>query len=298
MRGLPSFSVVIASIGRPGLSNILYDITRTDLDSPIEVILVLDGVDPHDVNLGAWEEMCSKVILTPKRVGPSVAYSLGINQVETDYFRIFTDDDAWDGTAFKRIVRLVRENTVLVCRTRVQDEFGSKIRDSYFPKSLSPLESVYAPILPWKRNKVYFHLTSMVFPLNASRIPFNESLVIREDLDWLQRIHQSNISFDFSKEIIGTVYPSHARSQKRQTVQLDLEWVDRLQLISKDLPKNFAYFHCFRSFAANGVPSEIFARIVPLIKVAGYPRLSQAFAIMFYVTISFVRKIQLKLARQ
>ena len=289
--------MVIASIGRSGLTNILVDITDTDLDFPIEIILVLDGVDPHDVNLSIWEKICSKVIITQERVGPSVAYSLGISEVETDYFRIFTDDDVWDGAAFKRASRFVQENTVLVCKTRVQDEFGTTIRDSRFPRGKSPIESVYAPIIPWKRNKVYFHLTSMIFPLAASRIPLNESLIIREDLDWLQQIHQAGIPFEFSDEIMGTVHPSHERSRKRQTIQIDLEWVNRLTIISKDLAKNFAFFHCFRSFAASGVPSEILARILPLIRVTGVPRLNQALVIIFYLTFSIIRKIQIRLTR-
>ncbi len=290
-----SFSVVIASIGRLSLNEILVDISKTPFETPIEIILVLDGVWPGNPNIKIWRELCSKVIMTDHRVGPSLAYTLGLKEVTTDYFRIFSDDDVWDKDAFVRVSKCIRGASVLVCNSKVQDEFGLKERQSNFPITSSPLKSVYAPILPWKRNKIYFHLTSMIFPNSASKIFFDPSLRIREDLDWLEKIFQAEIPFEFSDEIIGTVNPSHSRSQSRQTLQADIEWVNRLKLISDDLGRSFVYFHCFRSFSVTGNLTEIVKRIIPLSRVAGFPRFYEFFALIFYLFFGFYRKIKIRL---
>lgn len=297
MENEPRFSVVIASIGRSGLTKILKDIGKTSTKAPIEIILVLDGVDCENPSVAVWQKLCSTIIFTPERVGPSVAYTLGLNAVTTEFFRIFTDDDKWDGNSFKQYVRNIPEKSVLVFRTNLHDEIGIAKRSSVFPKKKSPLESVYAPLLPWKRNPVYFHLTSMIFPIAAAKIPFDESLVIREDLYWLQKIYESGISFAFSDETIGEVYPSHARSAERQTIEIDLDWTHRLSLISKTLSRNFVFYHCFRSFAAIGKPNEIYSRLLPLIKVVGVPRLRESLSVITYILIAFLSKERFKLTR-
>lgn len=297
MGTLPTLSVVIASIGRPSLTEVLHAITATSVDFPIRVILVLDGVNPKNPNIKLWEGMCSKMIVLAERVGAARAYSLGLNEVATDYFRIFSDDDQWDAKSFEFAYDNIRENSVLVCKTNVRDEIGFANRSAKFPRGATPLESVYAPIIPWRRNEVYFHLTSMIFPFSASRIPFDDTLIIREDLDWLQRVYDSGIQFIFSNETIGAVFPSHARSSERQTIEIDVNWASRLTLISNKVAKNFVYFHCFRSLAISGKPSEIVVRCIPLYKVVGKPGFRQIISVLFYFMIGVVMKFRIKLKR-
>jgi hypothetical protein len=294
---LPTLSVVIASIGRPSLTRILHDISATSVDFSVRVILVLDGVDPLHPNLSQWERMSSKLVVLPERVGSARAYSLGLREVNTEFFRIFSDDDEWDGNSLRVVYRNVRENSVLVCRTNVRDELGFANRSAEFPKYESPLESVYAPLIPWHRNDVYFHLTSMIFPFSASRISFDDSLIIREDLDWLQRVYESGMKFIFLNETIGTVFPSHARSAERQTIEIDTAWATRLTLISNTVAKNFVYFHCFRSFAVFGKPSEILRRIIPLYKIVGKPDFRQTRSLLLYLIIGIFMKTKIKLKR-
>jgi glycosyltransferase involved in cell wall biosynthesis len=297
MEGIPTLSVVIASMGRPGLTQILADIQEFSLEIPLRIILVLDGVDHKSPNLKAWEKMTWKLIQIPRKVGPSVAYSIGLREVDTDFFRIFTDDDRWDSTSLRNIMQDLEDDAVVICNTNVQDELGISSRNSYFSKDSSPLMSVYAPLVPWKRNQVYFHLTSMIFPSKASKILFDESLVVREDLDWLQRIYDAGIKFKFSDVILTTVFPSHIRSAERQSLQIDIDWVNRLTLISDELARNFVYFHCFRSFAVNGEPSKILIRLLPLRNIVGKPSFYQSMSLLFYLKLSCLRKIQKTLRR-
>jgi hypothetical protein len=273
------------------------DIHETELEIPLKIILVLDGVAQNNPNIKVWEKMCSKIIITPRKVGPSAAYSIGLREVDTDYFRIFTDDDKWDGNSLQMVIKSLESGTALICKTSVHDELGIDNRNSQFPISTSPLMSVYAPVIPWKRNHVYFHLTSMIFPFEASKILFDEKLTIREDLDWLQRIYESNIKFSFSDVVLTTVFPSHIRSAGRQSLQIDLEWVTRLTLISNELARNFVYFHCFRSFAVNGEPAKILIRLLPLRKIVGKPSFYQSISLIFYLNLSYLRKIQKALRR-
>jgi hypothetical protein len=251
----------------------------------------------NNPNINIWEKMCSKLINTPRKVGPSAAYSIGLRNVDTDYFRIFTDDDKWDGESLRMAIKNLESGTALICKTNVHDELGINRRNSQFPLNTSPLESVYAPVIPWKRNYVYFHLTSMIFPFEASKILFDEELPIREDLDWLQRIYESNIKFSFSDVVLTTVFPSHIRSAGRQSLQIDLEWVARLMLISDELARNFVYFHCFRSFAVNGQPSKILIRLHPLHRIVGKPSFYQSMSLFFYLNLSYFRKVQRALRR-
>ena len=298
MKESPRLSVVIASLGRPGLTKILQDISQSSFEIPIDIILVLDGVNPSNPELKIWENMCSKIIVIPVNVGPSAAFTIGIQEVTTEFFRIFTDDDKWLHAPLKRVMPSLQKNTVLVCRSEVHDELGGSIRSAIFPISKSPLESVYAPIIPWRRNKVYFHLTSMIFPREVSQIEFRKELVIREDLDWLQQIFERGINFIFSPEVLVLASPSHQRSAIRQSVEIDVDWVTRLSNRSKTLAKNFVYFHCFRSFAVAGMPKEIFARIFLFQEIVGKPTPSQLFALIFYVQLSVLKNLGHKLSRK
>jgi hypothetical protein len=286
-------SVVIASIGRQGLTQILVDIRESCVDLPLNIVLVLDGVGEENPNLELWKKLCWKVIINPIQLGPSVSYTIGMREVITPFFRIFTDDDEWDKEAFKGAIRSLSHGAVLVCQTNAQDELGLTTRNSFFPQELSPLESVYAPILPWRRNGVYFHLTSMIFPIEAASLEFDETLVIREDLEWLQRIFDSGIKFVFSETILGTVYPSHVRSTLRQSLSIDIDWVKRLSLISPKLARQFVFFHCFRSTAVSGKPSRIVKQLIPLCKIVGVPNIGEFASIVFYLTLSLGKKFHL-----
>ena len=285
-------SVVIASIGRPGLTKILQDITKSSAQFAPQIILVLDGVEANDPNVKLWKELSSKVLINPTQLGPSVSYSRGIAEVKTPYFRIFTDDDEWDALAFEESMIELEPSTVLVCQTNSHDEFGSAIRNSNFPPELSPLESVYCPILPWKRNIVYFHLTSMIFPIEVAQVNFDETLPIREDLDWLQKIYYAGIKFKFSKIVLSSVNPSHVRSFERQTLDIDLAWTLRLKLVSRALSKQFVYFHCYRSAALVGKPSVIFKGILRLYRIVGPPNIKEFAAISFYLLIAVLKKLK------
>jgi len=286
-------SVVIASIGRPGLTQILMDIQKSCMDLPINVVLVLDGVSKENPNLELWEKLSWKVIINPIQLGPSVSYTMGIKEVKTPFFRIFTDDDEWDGEAFKGVIQSLSPGAVLVCKTNAVDELGFTTRNSFFPRELSPLESVYAPVLPWRRNAVYFHLTSMIFPIQAARLEFDETLIIREDLDWLQKIFDSGIEFIFSETILGSVHPSHIRSASRQSLSIDADWVKRLSKISPKLARQFVYFHCFRSIAISGKPSRLIQHLIPLCKIVGAPNFREFACICFYLGLSLGKKIHL-----
>jgi len=289
---MSALSVVIASVGRSGLTQILRDIHQSGSEIPIRIILVLDGVSPDDPNINVWKSLCSFVVITPNKVGASAAYSIGLKMVDSDHFRIFTDDDVWEHQALIDALSAIENGSVLVCKSLVHDEVGLHVRSSYFPQSASPLESVYSPILPWQRNKIYFHLTSMIFPVEASRILFNNELIIREDLEWLQRIFVAGIKFKFSNTVLGSVYPSHIRSAQRQSLEIDTDWASRLTLISPKVARNFVFFHCFRSFAVTGNPKEIILRIHPLVKIVGKPGFMEILALFMYISMAALKKIQ------
>ncbi len=289
--------MVIASIGRPGLTQILMDIQESGLGIPLEVILVLDGVDQNHPDKDMWKKMCSKLICLPRKVGPSAAYSIGLREIDTEFFRVFTDDDKWDGRNLQEVMKSLESGTALICKTKVHDELGIDTRNSHFPSNSSPLLSVYAPVIPWRRNNVYFHLTSMIFPYEASKILFDERLAIREDLDWLQKIYESGIKFTFSDVVLSTVFPSHRRSAERTSLQIDSDWILRLMLISNELARDFFYFHCFRSFAVNGEPSKILIRLALLCKIVGKPNFNQLMSIFVYLNFSYFMKIKRILRR-
>ena len=137
----------------------------------------------------------------------------------------------------------------------------------------------------------------MIFPIEAARFEFDETLIIREDLDWLQRLYKAGIKFNFSNVVLTTVFPSHIRSAERQSLQIDVDWVRQLALISDKLARNFVYFHCFRSFAVNGEPSKIVLRLKSLRKIVGKPSFFQFMCLVFYLNLSCLRKIQKFLRR-
>jgi glycosyltransferase involved in cell wall biosynthesis len=253
------------------------------------IILIIDGEIIDLAFRHQIEEMVDLFIETKLSVGVSAAYSIGLENVKTDYFQIFSDDDDWHFTEVIELMKNIQKDSINAGLVRVIDELGEETRSPHFEDSLPPLQNVYAPIVPWKRNRVFYHLTSMIFPRDASIIKFRKDLIIREDLAWLQDLYGSGFEFVQTRYVLSTVYPLHSRSSQRQTLEIDRDWIILLNQLSKEIGTNFFYFHLFRSLALSGDLRGIFKRCFSLQKIVNRPNFKQFSSIMIYLLLASIK---------
>ena len=284
-------SVVIASLGRPSLTKTLKVMQDARKNHDLFIILVIDGKIIETSFRNSINKMVDLYIETNERVGVSAAYSLGIKNVHSEFFQIFTDDDDWHSEQVFELVKNIQKDSINAGLVRIVDELGEGVRSPHFDNSLSPLQNVYAPIKPWKRNRVYFHLTSMIFPRSASLINFRKNLIIREDLAWLQDLHTNGFKFVQTNYVLSTVYPLHSRSSERQTLEIDQDWIKLLNQLSDKTGTDFFYFHLFRSLAISGDLSGIIQRWFFLRKLVMKPNANQLLSFLFYITIAMIKRI-------
>jgi len=284
-------SIVMASLGRPSLKNTLKVMQDSRKNDDLFIILVIDGEIIDTTFRNSIKKMVDLYIETKERVGVSAAYSMGIKEVQSEYFQIFSDDDDWHSEQVFELIKNIQKDSINAGLVRVVDELGEVVRSPHFNNSLSPLQNVYAPIQPWKRNRVYYHLTSMIFPRSASFINFRKNLIIREDLAWLQDLHSNGFKFVQTNYVLSTVYPLHSRSSERQTLEIDKDWIKLLNELSDKTGTDFFYFHLFRSLAISGDLSGIIKRWLFLRKLVLKPNANQLLSFLFYVIISMIKKL-------
>jgi glycosyltransferase involved in cell wall biosynthesis len=261
-------SIVIASIGRNSLIRVIDQILEDKENFLVQIIVVADGNEAKvKIDNYLFSSSIVEVIQNNRTKGVSGALNTGLHRAEGKYLMFFSDDDFWPKGKLKNSVNSIlgKKNTCVCFQVETVSKTGKKkTRPSHIPKgSIDPLSYCYGGN-PFLVNPHYISLTSFIAPIEVKEILFPENLNSREDLVWLDSLHNNLYEIFFEAGICARVEIGYERTTKRDDhFELSL-WLEWLKTNKPDLQSNFLFSHFLRPYVVSG---NILAGLNVLVKV-------------------------------
>lgn len=259
--GLPLVSAVIPTHKRPTL---LLRAVRSALGQTyenLEVIVVIDGVEPETATmLAELNDPRLKTITLEQNRGGNTARNIGISTARGEWIALLDDDDEWMPEKTTRQISFLStvdpSTNFVVCRYRQADTgFGHQVLPRDFPL---PGEE-WSEFLLSRRN-IPGMLTYLVRREFIRAIPFTERLSSCQDLDWLLRAGQSGALR--AAWLHDALAICHNDSQVMRTSHKGdwKEFSDWL-LRSRDLVTRRAFSHCLAVHGAARIKAANYSSI-------------------------------------
>jgi glycosyltransferase involved in cell wall biosynthesis len=222
-------SVIIPSLNRPQLVSLAVRSALAQTMELIEVIVVIDGLDPATVEalkLIADPRLIIKELAT--NIGPAGARNIGIKAATGTWIAFLDDDDEWLPLKLERQLevahRSVHASPIVSSRFIAHTSNG----DFIWPTRL-PVANTSLPEYLFVRESLFLGEAFIVMPTILvkktllEKIPLNQNLPRHEDLDWLVRASQEvDVGLEFVSEpmaIVNMIY-----SKKRQSLSNVNDW--------------------------------------------------------------------------
>jgi glycosyltransferase involved in cell wall biosynthesis len=197
MTPAPEVSVVIPTIGRPELERAVSSALGQE-HVVTEIIIVADGELAAD-RIDRLERTGRVRVLRPgARLGGGAARNLGIEAAEGPWIALLDDDDWWCPNKLSTQLHSVRHEdaVVLSCSIRATDR--SDVWPHESPDKYEHLSEFYFLRRGWRQGN-YLQTSTLVVPTWLARAcPFDPSLPILQDIDWVLRLtgeHGARIGF-------------------------------------------------------------------------------------------------------
>ena len=286
-------SIVIASIGRNSLIRVIDQILDDKENFSLQIIVVADGNEAKDkIENLLFSSSIVEIIQNNRTKGVSGALNTGLQRAEGKYLMFFSDDDFWPRGKLKKSLNSIvgKEKTCVCFQVETVSKTGKKkTRPSHIPKgSIDPITYCYGGS-PFLVNPHYISLTSFIAPIEVKEILFPENLNSREDLVWLNFLHDKMYKIFFEEEICARVEIGYERTSKRDN-HIELKaWLQWLERNKPSLQSNFLYSHFLRPYVVSG---NIIAGIKVLVKVKVWrhkPSLKNTFTFSFLMTAGLIK---------
>jgi glycosyltransferase involved in cell wall biosynthesis len=152
----------------------------------MEVVVVIDGPEPNTAEiLEAFQEPRLRVIALEKNGGLSAARNAGIRAASGEWIGLLDDDDEWLPEKIEKQLALTHGDSAvnfLGCRLHYVEIFINQAIPRKFPQPGEDLgEYLYC-----NRNGLY-PSTFVIKRQLMLATPFNDTLCVTEDCDWLLR---------------------------------------------------------------------------------------------------------------
>ena len=200
-------SVVVPTTGRTSLSTAVSSALFQTLP-PAEVIVAVDGPPSADILGVAALDHRIRLLNTSQHRGGNSARNLGIVSARCQYIAFLDDDDTWSPTKLEvQLQDLERherepqnEPGQFLCTTAVKTRSPTHPGSEIWPKRVIRTdESVvdylfrarFPSVKPFVQTSTWFARTSLF-----TALPFDETVAIHQDYDWLiraERIHRVRI---------------------------------------------------------------------------------------------------------
>lgn len=234
MNKLPSYSVVIPTIGRDSLTRAIES-ALNQTHPPLEIVVVGDGISFVNLCLPTHEKI--NYVKIPRR-GVSGARNAGVRSSKGDWIAFLDDDDVW--ALNKMEIQLctidLKDRVVVSCQADVRTTRDVRIRPS--KQHLINTETDIFQILYAKRaflsSKTYIAMASIVAPREiCERYPFDITLTAREDLWWYHQISLAGISIRQVEGSLIVVNGDNLRSRLREQEFMIRTWAERLNSVQQ-----------------------------------------------------------------
>ena len=234
--------MVLPTIGRESLHRALKSIF--DQTIPPSKIFVID--DSEKQNIYFEDDGLIEVKKTGGLQGPSISRNLGMGSSKSDWVAFLDDDDSWMPNHLESILNFCVNNKLDAAYSSAF--VNGKIRpNDIYDGSVDPLISVYKK-RNWLKTKMYFPTPGLVISRAVvEHLPFNINLKEREDLWFAHKLYEYQFKIAQSKSPTVIVNAQESRSISRTNLIKDIEWSERLELVSKKASDNFLSGIAFRN---------------------------------------------------
>jgi glycosyltransferase involved in cell wall biosynthesis len=232
----PSVSVIIPTVDRPAVRRAVASALNQTCP-PLEIIVVVDSAD-HSIP-PALRDVSDKIrLFFAGGIGPGGARTLGAAEAEGDIIAFLDDDDEWLPEKLERQLAIwptgpeINAHTVVSSRLTLVDHHGRNIR-TLPPRLISAHERMPSylfcrPSLAVSEGGLH-PSTIMCDRALIDAEPWEASLFLHEDWDWLLRIgRRSDVTVLMCPEALVRIAVADERSLSRSVDWREsLEWFEQ-----------------------------------------------------------------------
>lgn len=223
-----NLTILIPSIGRSRVTELIDEITRDALDSnvAIHIIVALNGHQQFKVN----NENVRVFDLGQKKIGFSAAVNSVVPFIKTKYVCIVADDDSWQIGKLAHDLALLNDHELVLASYLFIDNIGTSIRPkSLYLGNIPPSQFLYEKF-SFARSKRYISISGMsLFTDILRQNAFDSTLLIREDIEWLDRVYKKGHRMLQSNEKTMILSVDLKRANGRETIESLNNWADTLR---------------------------------------------------------------------
>ncbi|AZU84284.1 glycosyltransferase family 2 protein [Escherichia coli] len=234
-------SAIIPTIGRESLFRSLDSVYKQQF-KPTEIIISYDGDNFEEFKNKIevyLEKINENIPLYLINVGPfsggNTARQAGINKSVSEYIALLDDDDIWHTDHLLNYVKILCKSQngklkLLSCKANIIDITLHNNSIIVPPRLIHSNESI--PDYLFKVNNIkadlgFIQSSLILFSKDlALSVPFDINLKYHQDIDWLLRVSQSGIDFEFiqSDLITVTYYSTPLSVSKKISAVQSLRW--------------------------------------------------------------------------
>ena len=228
--------------GRSSLARSIQSIF--DQSIPLAEVLIIDDSLKQEVNFANVESIT--VFRTGGNKGPSIARNIGLGKAKSDWIAFLDDDDYWLPDHIKSLLDFCETNGLDAAYSSAK--VSRKIRPKkVYDGTISPLIAVYQNI-NWKKTQYYFPTPGLIISREiAAHLPFNENMFEREDLWFAHKIFEYQFRLRQSPKASLVVNQNSIKAINQTSLEADLKWAERLELVDSSSRDNFLMGIAFRN---------------------------------------------------
>ena len=280
-------SIVIPTIGRDSLTNVLTSIHLDETLNQHEVLIVANSKICKDLKQNYRTYKCIKLV-TQEKANISKSRNKGILNSKFDTISPIDDDDLWiNGRAklFQDKLQIDKNAVVFgsaqfnVIGRHMKNQLGSNQRIIFedYVKICSP------KIL--SKQDFFLQVGNCAFRKNTQLPKFNEKIAYLEDQIWILDLLQSGFTVNQIESITIEYFFSRERANRRWDIVTEKEIFTRLNKIDLSLARKYVFKRSLKSLALS-FNNNLFRKAKLQITREFHPRCKEKLQILFLSVIN------------
>lgn len=258
-------TVIIPTIGRSQINETVKRILSEFGEEEVNIILIPQTSDVFTKLNRSYADFKNIQVFMSRKIGVSSALNEGLqNWNDGTWLSIFSDDDVWEFGRKELIMRELesqrKSERILIgsCEFQRNLHYPASKRIPTIAPTQSPIRYVYPSFRGIFRSN-YLTLTSMLISFSEVIPDFRTSLKSREDLCWLEQLHQ--IGYEFVCEpsyLLSKVDSGYDRTILRDNPDEIRNWLSTLESLGlNNVSFDFLSWHLPKPFIRLGKTSSI-----------------------------------------
>ena len=280
-------SIVIPTIGRDSLTNVLTSIHLDETLNQHEVLIVANSKICKDLKQNYRTYKCIKLV-TQEKANISKSRNKGILNSKFDTISPIDDDDLWiNGRAklFQDKLQIDKNAVVFgsaqfnVIGRHMKNQLGSNQRIIF-----EDYVKIFSPKILSKQD-FFLQVGNCAFRKNTQLPKFNEKIAYLEDQIWILDLLQSGFTVNQIESITIEYFFSRERANRRWDIVTEKEIFTRLNKIDLSLARKYVFKRSLKSLALS-FNNNLFRKAKLQITREFHPRCKEKLQILFLSVIN------------